>query len=1840
MSTDPARKKRVRAGHRASATKIIRRIDELLVVDKPDTGKLSQLKLTLTEKLEVLKLLDAEVLDLVEEESVAEEIEQSDEFKESIYAALVRIERALAPPPSTPASTESGPRTSVTSSPSRAASRVKLPKLTIPSFSGELTAWTPFWESYQTAIHNNDELTDTEKFNYLRSYLQRTALDAISGLTLTAANYREAIAILEKRFGNKQQIISKHMDALLNVEAVASQHNLRGLRRLYDVVETHVRSLRSLGVDSGSYGGVLVSVLLGKLPPELQLMVSREIGGGEWNFDDMMKAIEGEVLARERTVSASAPTVKKTSKEPTTAATLLVGRGGGPTCTYCQQAHPSNSCGVVALVPARKQVLQRSGRCFICLRRGHISRECRSNIRCSNCRGRHHISICPNTLADSVVAAQKRTGDNDGATHPQPHNPAIGWSQSPKVSAASQQSGLNASASSFQSQSCHSTSLWVNSDRAVLLQTAQALVSNPDAPHKSRCVRIVLDCGSQRSYVTNQVAKELLLAPKGKHPLTIMTFGSSEEQSRICESVRLSLTLRNGQTKQLMLFTVPLICEPLTCQPVSFCQGNFDHLAGIDLADPSDGCSHLEVDILIGSDQYWELVTGEMRRGKSGPVAINTTLGWVLSGVASSPAQDTSSTCLVTHTLRVDGLPQNGKALDDRLKSFWELESFGISSSDYSVHDEFRSTIRFVDGKYEVELPWKEGHPALSDNYHLCARRLQGLIKRLQQDPAVLREYDTTIKEQLYRGIVERVELPAECPEEAHYLPHHAVVRRDKDTTKVRIVFDASAHSDGPSLNDCLHAGPKFNQRILDILCRFRVHRVAVTADIEKAFHMVSVAKKDRNVLRFLWFEDPFADQLDMIELRFTRVVFGVSSSPFLLNATIRHHLEQYEQTQPDLMKKLSRSLYVDDFVSGADDEDQACQMFLKSKEILRDGGFNLRKLRSNSSSVQARVDPSSISDLSAHGLGFAVESEESYANSTLGIEQSLHSGEQRVLGVRWDTYSDQFVVDLGGIISTARVLTPTKRNIVSLVGRIYDPLGFLAPVVVPFKIFFQELCEAKLDWDQLLPGNFVDRWNSLKSSLEEGQSISIPRCYFDSVLEQPVRCTLCGFCDASLKAYAGVVYLLLETRTGFSVRFVAAKTRVSPLQKLTVPRLELLSALLLARLLTSITQSLSCELQLSSPRCFTDSTVALYWIKGTDKTWKSFVQNRVIEIRKLIPPDFWMHCSGKTNPADIPSRGLSLLELSVNILWRDGPGWICEGNPTQDQECHQPEECLTELRNKDRQLVHGLLMAGNTAKLSHIMDCGNYSSLKRLLSVTALVMKFGRMLLDKVRCGGQTKSRDLKAAAEHLWILECQQVVVADKSFKHWRSQFNLFQDESGVWRCRGRIQNAAVPYSTKHPILLHKDHHLSVLLVRSAHNRVIHNGVKETLTELRSRFWIVKGRNFIKKVIHQCLVCRRHEGKPYRAPPPPPLPDFRVAEAPPFTFTGVDFAGPLYVKGDLSTKKVWICLYTCCVVRAVHLDLVPDLSTHAFIRSFKRFVARRGLPSKIVSDNAKTFQAAAKTIEGVKWIFNIPKAPWWGGIFERLVRCTKRCLRKTIGQARFSLDELLTAVTEVEMVLNSRPLSYLSADDLEEPLTPSHLIVGRRLMSAPDYSCQDSDEFEVTSDVLTKRAKYLSATINRFWERWRKEYLVGLREVHAQHKKRSHSQQLSAGDVVVIHSDNQPRCMWKLGKVEELLTGPDGEPRAAVLRVAGKGRNAKCLRRPVQRLYPLEMAPYRAQTDVAANCSSDQTSDVERDGPQPLPDESFQTDNQVKRPRRAAAAAARDQILAQAIDADDSFC
>ena len=461
---------------------------------------------------------------------------------------------------------------------------------------------------------------------------------------------------------------------------------------------------------------------------------------------------------------------------------------------------------------------------------------------------------------------------------------------------------------------------------------------------------------------------------------------------------------------------------------------------------------------------------------------------------------------------------------------------------------------------------------------------------------------------------------------------------------------------------------------------------------------------------------------------------------------------------------------------------------------------------------------------------------------------------------------------------------------------------------------------------------------------------------------------------------------------------------------------------------------------------------------------------------------------------------------------------------------------------------------------------------------------------------------------------------------FPTWKNQFGLFQDKRSLWRCGGRLQNADLSYSAKHPILLDGKHHHTVLVIRDAHIRVGHNGVRETLTEVRSKFWIIGGRSLVRSVIYRCVVCKRFEGRPVQAPQQPPLPEFRVKEASPFMFSAVDFAGPLWVQDKEMSRKIWICLFTCCVCRAIHLEVVLDMTTTAFLRCVKRFAARRGLPRRFLSDNAKTFKSAAKFLKavsdhpdtkkylsstGIEWRFNLERAPWWGGLFERMVRSTKRCLRKIVGRARLSYDEMQTVIVEIEAIVNSRPLSYVHPDDLEEPLTPSHLIVGRRLLSLPDHLTYlepvGDEDFELNVDTLQRRTKHLNNIINHFWRRWSREYLLELRDTHRQRSSSGIKNAIVVGDVVLIHDEDNPRGFWKLAKVQKLIIGQDGEIRGATLKVGSKDGTPTVLQRPLQLIYPLEInsgpptAPVSGQEDDPVEQLHPSTSQEQADHPRP---------------------------------------
>ena len=340
------------------------------------------------------------------------------------------------------------------------------------------------------------------------------------------------------------------------------------------------------------------------------------------------------------------------------------------------------------------------------------------------------------------------------------------------------------------------------------------------------------------------------------------------------------------------------------------------------------------------------------------------------------------------------------------------------------------------------------------------------------------------------------------------------------------------------------------------------------------------------------------------------------------------------------------------------------------------------------------------------------------------------------------------------------------------------------------------------------------------------------------------------------------------------------------------------------------------------------------------------------------------------------------------------------------------------------------------------------------------------------------------------------QRSVVGDPKFSNWQKEFEIFCDDSGILRCKGRLQKATLTFEQKDFVILHTTHRYTDLIVICGHRRVAHNGVKETLTELRSAYWVVRGCHYIRSLLVACRVCKRLESVAYTPPKAPRLPEFRTTIDAPFTYTGVDFAGLLYIKEQSAVKKVHISLFTCGVTRTIHLDLVPDLSADTFLGCFHRFTARFSIPKEMKSDIAKTFTAntlcALFELDGlssqldsraVKWSINLEKAPWWGGFFERLVKSIKRCLKKILQPATVTYEELLTMLIEIEAVLNSRPLSFVSTEELDEPLyavtsdvRSAHTVHAH---GGPGRYRGDNS----TADSLLKRLVYVKSLIDHFW-------------------------------------------------------------------------------------------------------------------------------------------------------------
>ncbi|GBN74844.1 hypothetical protein AVEN_232280-1 [Araneus ventricosus] len=1309
----------------------------------------------------------------------------------------------------------------------------------------------------------------------------------------------------------------------------------------------------------------------------------------------------------------------------------------------------------------------------------------------------------------------------------------------------------------------------VNDKKGVLLQCVKVdIVGNKI----SDCVYALYDNGSERTFLRKGISEKLGLRVVGSEKLNIYSFGARKPRSQVCRKVEVKLrNILDGREVVIEALEIEEISRASIRVPdwdVCVEMEKRGLALTFDVEDLSRNC---QISLLVGADYYWDLVKG-FQRLNSSLVAVETVLGWSLQGRCDE----------LTESILVNFVISERELVSAEVRRFWELESLGIRGdgidtglNEQDILKEFDESIQFVDNRYCVKLPWKEGmQEKLGTNRQVALRRFNGLVERFKRDPELYREYGELINGYLEEGIVERCTSERLADESSFYLPHHAVVRDDKVSSRLRIVFDGASHAEGQySLNDCLNTGPNLYPNLFELQIKFRENAVTYIADIRQAFLQILIDAEDRPFTRFFWKEDLNSDKLTV--LNFTRVLFGLTPSPYLLAATLKYHFEKNIDLFPETCESLLKSFWVDDLVGGADDVEQALKTTTESVKILKDAGMILRKWQSNSKELRE--------DWKKVGI-------QTHEDKTTLARGGVPT---KVLGLAWDPDKDIIFFDVSKLMNILASGCSTKRFLLQILGRIFAPIGFLGPFIVRLKLILQELWAADIDWDDKLPSSLDYKWQLWCSELKDLHCVKIPRYYLsDFNLCEFISFDVHSFSDASLAAYGTVLYLRGVTRNGkIIVNFLCSKSRVAPLKSLTLPRLELLGCLLSARLAEQVSKCLKFE---ASCYFWTDSSICTYWIKGKADDYKPFVKNRVKEIQRLSERGNWSHCPGKENPADLLSRGIPASNLAKSSLWWHGPPWLSK--PSEFWPCkiviESPMGNL-ELRKEFQTVSQNKCVVYDS---QFVFDLNKYSDLNKVLVITTLVKRFVNKLRKLPTEVGPCSAAEL-LEAEQDWIKFEQNLVYSSeleriKSGKQISKNSSLYKlapylDDNNVLRVRGRLEESEFSSNEIHPIILPKQSKFSELLIRREHNKVCHGGVSATLSKIRSRYWIPKGRQIDKRVLRDCLICRKYSLKPAQQITAQ-LPKNRILENPPFTVTGIDFTGPVIIRsGKESNQKSYITLFTCAVTRALHLELTTDMTTKHFILSLRRFLARRGNCKVIISDNAKSFKATdnilrefAKIlvdvdlkkfvgIHEITWQFIPPHAPWWGGFYERLMRSIKEPLRKILGRASLSFEEMTTILSEVELVLNHRPLTYTS-NDLDEPLplTPAHfLFPGQENLSYPVHFLEIFTNQPSTKENLTRRVVYQTKLLRHIWGKWKNNYLMQLRNAH-NFVNSSPVRDLKKGEVVLLEGTTKSKFLWPLGVIEDVIVGRDGHIRSCIVRTS-KGQ----LKRPIQLIYPLEI-------------------------------------------------------------------
>lgn len=1600
---------------------------------------------------------------------------------------------------------------------------VKLPKITIPTFSGKYEEWTTFRDLFTSLVHSNDSLDDVQKLHYLKGYLTGEAEQLIRQIPITAANYEACWQQIEKRFNNKRYLCNCILKRLFHHNTCKSESAL-ALRELLDTTTECLHALNNLGIDTKSWDVVVIYIVSSKLDTESRRLWEVKVS----ELSDELPTLSNFTEFMEHRFRSLEFLDAKTK---TTYKNLKSLHIATPSCAYCSESHKLCNCKKFAIenVDTRRKFVQANSLCYNCLGENHTVYSCRQSSRCRVCRKKHHSLLHPKFASKSV--------DNKGSVD--------------------ENNGTVAAAATAQSDSINVVSCFSDVQSQSLLATA--LVEVETVTGTTIVLRALLDQGSQASFISES-AVQLLGIRKVPMKASISRLGDDASDTLPCKaSVEIKVHSRLDQS--FVISTKAYVLKKLTSLlPERKIVYISSKLSTMELADPSYG-KPSKIDLILGTGVYSQILLEGLIKGSPGaPVAQKTTLGWILSGEVHGPnhhSAEKGDDSVVSLHVRINE--------NDLLKRFWELESDdSLVRKNLMTDDEKKcerifseTTKRDESGRYIVKLPFKSEDPSCkySGSKNIAHKRFYALERKFVHNPEFQSHYASVINDYLELDHMEPVPKSEIGKTGVVYLPHHAVLRNDKSTTKLRVVFDASCPGiNGASLNDDLLVGPTLQPELRHIIMRWRRHPIALVADIVKMYRQVKVSHDDADYQRLIWRDSP---ESEIQHFRLLRVTFGTSSAPYLAVRCLQQLAYDEGHNFPSVSERVLKDFYVDDLMTGCENVSEGKEIHKSMNLMLSRGGFQLQKWSSSSAELLHEIE---------------TENTERGDSLELKLDEDL-----KILGLTWSREKDEFKYT----VQLPELEKPvTKRRVISDIAKLYDPLGWIAPCVITAKIFIQKIWLSGIGWDDDIPHQLLNEWITYRDSLSKLTNFCIPRWLG---VHMGGNLQLQGFCDASNDAYAAVVYAKVIDENGVAhVNLVTSKTKVSPIKQVSIPKLELCGATLLAKLLHEVSSVLGITRE--NVHAWTDSSVVLAWLRSHPSRWKTFVANRVSEILTLMDAHQWSHVQSSDNPADCASRGISPSELVELQLWKSGPNWL--KNKDLNYNTGNIQETDLEVRKK-KVINHNIL----TCNVEDILT--KYSSLTKLTRVVAYCRRF---LMLKPENKTKIKTTWLNSVEISEALLTCIRLCQAryfkedienliklgNVKNKSILTSLNPYLDENGVLRVGGRLRHAKIPAEMKNPVLIPHGSAFTDLLVDHAHKQTLHGGPQLMLNYIRMKYWVINAKSLVRKFVRKCVTCVRHAAH-INQQLMGQLPEARATACRPFSRSGVDYAGPISVRstkgrGYRSTKG-YICIFICMSTRAVHLEIVSDMTSDAFLAAFKRFTARRGHCSNLWSDNGTTFVGANKELQnllsqeksgingeiaewlgnnGTTWHYIPPHSPNFGGLWESGVKSTKHHLKRIIGNHTLTFEEMATVLAQIEACLNSRPLSQISSNSEDPlPLTPGHFLVGEPLVLPPDCNFESSNVSSLKRWHLTQRL------VQDFWRRWSQEYLT---QFYHRYKWSQKTPEPKVGDVVLVKENDLPPARWLYGVITHKHTGLDNITRVVSLRCKGS-----IIKRPVSKLIVL---------------------------------------------------------------------